>query len=459
MKRTLCTLAILASALPAPTAIAATSALPKIETITLSNGLPVMLIERHELPIISARLTLKAGQVFEPSDKAGLAVLTASLLEKGTQKYSAEAIAEQSEFLGGSIGASASRDSASIGFDFLKKDYGTALSLFGEMLKAPTFPESELEKAKSQTLAGLKSSLDEPQGLLELASARAFYGNHPYGRSIGGTLSSVPTLSRKDILGFYNKYYRPQNAFMAVVGDISPSELKSSLEQTLAGWQASSDKPEGPNPLVPPQGQKVVLVDSDINQAYISLVHQGIKRNDPAYQKTAFSSYILGGGSVARLYREIRSRQGLAYSVYSGVRAATYAGTTRISIQTKTGSATQAVKGILEQVRLLRTHPVTPLELVASKQALVGDYSRSLETNSTLLDYLTLIGQYQLGTDYLARYTGQINAFKAADVKDGMHYFDPEHYVLTVVGKAADLKAPLSQFGTVEVVEKEDLIK
>lgn len=456
MKRTLCTLAILTFALPAP---AATPSLPKIETLTLSNGLPVMLIERHELPIISARLSLKAGQVFEPSDKAGLAVLTASLLEKGTQKYSAEAIAEQSEFLGGSIGASASRDSASIGFDFLKKDYGTALSLFGEMLKAPTFPDSELEKAKSQTLAGLKSSLDEPKGLLELASARAFYGNHPYGRPIGGTLTSVPSLTRSDVVSFYTKHYRPQNAFMAVVGDITPSELKSSLEQTLAGWNPTADKPVEPVSPASPLGQKVVLIDSEINQAYISLVHQGIKRNDPAYQKTAFSSYILGGGSVARLYREIRSRQGLAYSVYSGVRAATYGGTTRISIQTKTSSATQALKGILEQVRLLRTQPVSPFELDASKQALVGDYSRSLETNGTLLDYLTLIGQYQLGTDYLARYTGKINSFKAADVKAGMHYFDPDHYVLTVVGKAAELKEPLAAFGAVEVVAKEDLIK
>ncbi|HBN09585.1 MAG TPA: hypothetical protein DD435_13350 [Cyanobacteria bacterium UBA8530] len=458
-----------AVALTAPQAYAAVKkaparaqSIPVIEKMTLSNGIPVLFIERHDLPIVSAELIVKAGQALEPSTKAGIAGLTAYLLTKGSQKHKAEDFSELSEFVGGSIHAAAGRDRATIAFSFLKKDLPLALELFREAVMFPTFPEGEFKKAKELTLAEIESSLDDPNDISRLLASKVLYGDHPYGRPICGTLGSVKGIQRKDALDFHRSFFRPETSTLVVVGDITSAELMEKFNLSIGDWK--NESPAGtlfePAPAPRFSGKKVVLVDADVNQAYISLGNTALRRNDPDYHRSELMSFLFGGGYLSHLYREIRTNLGLAYSVHSQISPGAYAGSASVKIQTKSSSSSKALESILFEMKKMNKKPVGRNELDSGKIAMKGEFARGLESNDELLDQLVDIASNHLGSDTLLRYSEIIDGLNAEDLlKASKKYFDPDNYVISVVGKASELEADLDRFGVVEKWSKRSLIE
>lgn len=437
---------------------ASSVSLPEPVRVKLSNGLTLLVIERHNLPIVSVSAVIRAGDAYDPADKAGLASLTADLLQRGTSKRTAPQIAGAIDFVGGSLSTSASPDSTSASLSVLKRDLATGLDVFSDVLLHPTFPEPELKRAKEEAAAGLASSLDDADAVARRAFDRTLLKGHPYGTA--ATLGSLRSISRADVERFYQTYYRPNNAFMAVVGDLSPEEAKEEFEQAFAGWTA---KPVAAPPIGAPAGHKarrVVLVDMPVNQSFIVLGNMGVKRNTPDFFPLTVLNFILGGDFTSRLNQEIRDRQGLAYGAGSRFGYRLAGGTFAASLNTKTESTGQALTSLIKEMRTIQEQPVTDQELSFAKDYLTGAFPLRFETNADLAREVVTMEFYGLPKDYLATYRDRICAVTKEDIQRvARTYLHPEAYDLVVVGKAASVKKALEPFGPVSTLKKQSLIQ
>ena len=435
-------------------------ALPKPQEFRLANGLKVLLVERHDLPLVQVQVVFRAGRLYEPAGKAGVADLTANLMTKGTATRTATEIAHAIDFVGGSLAVGSDTDMAVASLAVLKKDLPVGLDLLGDVLAKPAFSAEELERARSQAIARLRSSLDDADAVLGAAYDRAIFGQYPYGRTNLGTESSLAALTREDLVAYHQARYRPDGAFAVIVGDVTRSEVESRFGQALADWKGQvSDSAIPPLP-APIKGKHVTLVDMDVNQSYVMLGNQSFKRNDPDYYATSLMLSILGGGMNSRLFSEVRDRQGLAYGVWSSNRMDLTSGTVMVGLQTKTASTQQALKSIQHEIARMAKDGVTPKELADAKSAMLGFFPMQLESNPDLARMLTRIEFYGLGSDYLSRFAERVSAVDQAAVRRMAGKFLPSgDYALVLVAPAKQVEADLKGFGTVEKLSKQDLIR
>jgi zinc protease len=407
----------------------------------LPSGLVLLVAERPAVPIVAATLTLQAGAVFDPPAKPGVANLTAIMLSQGTKTRTAPQISEAIEFVGGSLGVESGTDTARITFSFLSKDLDLALDLMGDLLTNPTFPQAELAKKIPEVLAGLKRSQEDPGTVSYEAFMALVYGSHPYGRPTEGTEASVPTITRDDILAFYQAYYRPNRAVLAVVGDVTMADLKQRLTARLGGWAPGGPplvKPSAPAPLAKGVTK---TVQREVTQAAINFGHLGITRDNPDYYAVYVMNYLLGGGANARLAQKIREEKGWAYDVGSGFAPGKYAGDFSVTMQTKNEVAQEAIDAALAEIRRIRDQPVSAQELSDAKAYLTGSFPLRLDTSAKVVGMLASIEQNGLGLDYVERYPVLINAVTAADVQRvAQKYLDPDKYALAMVADLTKAK-------------------
>jgi len=285
----------------------------------------------------------------------------------------------------------------------------------------------------------LEQSEEDPGFVAQREFRKTIYGPHPYGRLIEGSPDTIDAISREDLLWFYRAFYRPNNAILSIVGDISYKEVAGLLRGYLSGWQAGG-VPRVDIPPVPELKEKVVVtVDRSLTQANILLGHLGIKRSNPDYYAVSVMNYILGGGGFAsRLMNRIRDDMGLAYDVYSTFDTDKDRGVFEVGVQTKNEAAKTVIDVIIEEIKRIQKEPVSDEELRDAKAYLTGSFPRRLDTMGKIAGFLTLTEFYQLGIDYDKLYPGYINLVTKEDVQRvAVKYLDPEKYVLVVV---ADLK-------------------
>ncbi|HEY9855500.1 MAG TPA: pitrilysin family protein, partial [Stenomitos sp.] len=452
-----------ASVLVAPWTLApaeAKSLAPRPERVTLPNGLPVLVVERHDLPIVSVDLVLRAGGVNEAANEHGLASLTANLLTKGTPTRTAQAIADEIDALGASLGAGADPDKSEVELNVLKSDLDHGLALMGDVVSHPTFPAAELDKAKNLESAGLRTALDDPGTVTGLAASQGLFDHTAYGRPLSGGLAALATLQQVDVQRFYQANYRPDRGFMVVVGDITPAEVRQHFAKPFADWKAPATMPGLTVEHPQPTGWKGArLVPMDLTQANIKVAYPAIARNHPDYFPLVVATQILGGGYLSRLYKNVREEQGLAYSVGASNVLRQSAGTTVIGLQTKEEAAAQALKSVIAQVDDLRNRPVPAPELAAIKRFFLGKFPRDLEANSDLASMVSAVTFYGLPEDYFDRFVSRIQAVTAQDVQRvARKYFDPAHRQVTIVGHQNVLAKVAAPYGPVVVVNKTDLI-
>ena len=404
--------------------------------IVLENGMVLLLSERHTIPSVTINMLIKAGQVSEPSDKAGLAHIAAGLLTEGTKKRSSSQIAEEIEFVGGGIGASGGDDSASVNLTILKKDLDLGLDILSDILLNPVFSEEEIIRKVRETKASIEKEKENPSAVAGKEFAKTVFGDHPYGRPTEGLPETLDRIVREDIVKFHATHYIPNNTIMAVVGDVTEKEIVSKLNRYLKDWK----KREVINPVFPPVkplSQKIVKpIDKKITQANIVLGHIGIERENPDYYAAYVMNYILGGGGfTSRLMDNIRDNKGLAYDVHSYFAPMKHSGYFNVGVQTKNESAKVAIEEVLKEMERIRSVSVTDKELEDAKAYLTGSFPLKLDTNKKIAGMLTAIEFFNLGLDYPDRYPKMINSLTKDDIlKVARRYLNTDNYIMVVVG-------------------------
>jgi zinc protease len=443
-------------ATPPPPAPPRSGTFPKPVEQTLPNGLRVIVVERHETPLVSAQLLIKNGGEVDPPELAGLADMTANLLTKGTQTRDATKIAQEVESLGASLDSGARWDSSYAIVSGMSSKIPQAMEILADVVRRPTFKSEEVERLRQQYLDNVTLALGDPGTIARFVAARVVFGDSPYGHPVSGTTESLTRITAADITKMHSRYYRPDNAILVIGGDISGKEGIALATKYFGDWQ----KPTTPLPSLSAAestasktGRVVVIDKPDAGQAAVYLARTGINRKDPDYYRGIVSNSVLSGYS-GRLNQEIRIKRGLSYGAGSQLDTRRDVGPFVASAQTKNESGAQVAELLLGEIGRLSSAPPADVELMPRKAVVIGNFSRNLETASGLVGQVGSLALYGLGLDEINRYINNVQAVNTADIqKFAGTRLDAKTSNIIIVGNAKAFLPELEKkYQNVEVI-------
>lgn len=431
---------------------------------TLKNGLRVVAVQKEGVPIVAAELSILSGAEVDPGGAAGLADMTAELLNKGTRKRTAPQIAEAVEALGAELDASAGFDRSSASVVVMTTNVEKAFEIFADVVRNPTFKDEEIERNRAQVLDNLSVALSQPGTLASYVGARVLYGDSPYGHPVSGTPESVARIARDDVVKLHATYYRPDNAVLVIGGDIAPEAAFKLAEAHFGDWA----RPATPLPAAPASAgtavkeakRRVVVVDKpDAGQAAVMLVRPGLKRTDPDYYSAMVANSVLGGGYSSRLNQEIRIKRGLSYGARSQLDLRRDVGPFVAATQTKNESGAEVASLLAAELGRLADDPIPGEELTPRKATLSGNFARNLETAAGLVDQVSTFAVYGLPLNLADSFIASVGKVTEADVrKFAASRIGVEDASIVVVGNAgAFLEALKKRFPGVEVIPASEL--
>jgi zinc protease len=413
------------------------------KTMTLPNGLTVVMSAKDKLPIASISVRFKVGSAHDPEEKAGLADMTARLLDKGTARRTATAIAEELDYLGARLEASAGGTGSTVSLSLLAKDIERGLDLFADILQESRFETGEVERERTRLLSQIQQRRVNPRQVVSEVFREVLYGEHPLHRPLSGYASTVSQIARDDVLAFYQRFYVPNNAIAVMVGDFSEERMLELMERSLGGWQARPlDQATLPQP-APTAGKQVRVVDMDVNQSYVQFGHLAVRRADPEFAAIRAMNYILGGGGfVSRLTRSIREEQGLAYSVHSDfVGGSQFPGFFYAGVQTKISTTSQALNSLFATIDSLKQAPVSTEELTDMKLYYEGSLPRRAESYGQVAGLLVDREFFGLPDGYWESEIRRIQQLTPQDIQRlAQRYLDTDNFVLALVSKREHLE-------------------
>jgi zinc protease len=449
-------------ATPPPPAAPRSGTFPKPVEQTLPNGLRVIVIERHESPLVSAQVVIKNGGEVDPPELAGLADMTASLLTKGTQSRDATKIAEEIESLGGSLESGARWDSSFATVGVMSDKIAPAMEILADVVRRPTFKSEEVERLRQQYLDSLTLALGEPGSIARFVAARVVFGDSPYGHPISGTTESLTRISGADITKLHGRFYRPDNAILVIGGDVSGKDGFALATKYFGDWQ----KPSTPLPsssaamkdAAPKTGRIVVIDKPDAGQAAVYLARTGINRRDPDYFRGIVANSVLSGYS-GRLNQEIRIKRGLSYGAGSTLDTRRDVGPFVASAQTKNESGAAVADLLMGEIGRLSSSPPAEAELTPRKAVLIGNFSRNLETANGLVSQVATLALHGLSLDEINRYINNVQAIGTEDVqKFAGTRLDAKTSNIIIVGNAKLFLPELQKkYPNVEVIPMSEL--
>jgi len=444
-------------ATPPPPSAPRTVQFPKPVEKTLPNGLRVVVVQRSELPLVSAQLLIKSGGEVDPADLSGVSDITASLLTRGTMTRSATQIAEQIEALGGNIGSSAGWDSSGATVGVTSSRIGSAMEILADVVRNPAFKEEEIERLRRQYLNNLKVSLGQPGAIARYVAARLVYRDAPYGHPLSGTPESLPRIKRDDIVRIHGMFYRPDNAILVIGGDMTPENGFALALKYFGDWaRPATEMPKMPvgTPVSDTKNRRIVVIDMpEAGQAAVLAARSGINRSSPDYFRGIVSNAVLSGYS-GRLNWEIRVKRGLSYGAGSSLDTRRWAGSFSATAQTKNESGAEVASLTLGEISKLATGELPDKELTTRKASLNGGFARGLETTGGLVAQVSSLAVYGVSFDQLNQFVGNVQAVKAEDVKDfAAKQLNIDSTNVIVVGDAKKfLPALQKEFPQVEVI-------
>jgi len=300
--------------------------IPPYEIRTLQNGLRVVVVAQHEQPAVSLRLIVKAGAAQDPMNKPGLAGMVGALLDQGTAKRSSEEISDAIDYIGGALGTGAATDLSFVNILILKDSFDFGLDLMSEVVRTPSFPQDELDRVRDQALSAMSVNMQDPDFVADAVIGRLVYGFHPYGLPRNGTPESLPEITRDDLVTFHSTWFAPNNAILAVVGDVDVEAAFAAVTQVFGSWQPH-DVPAALDAELPEPTRRVVLVDRpNAVQTEIRAGHVAIARKHPDFMTLNLATKILGGEGANRLQNVLRSEKGLTYGASADMDAFKLAG-------------------------------------------------------------------------------------------------------------------------------------
>jgi zinc protease len=413
---------------------------PQIQTWSTANGAKVLFVHAPEIPMLDVRVVFDAGSARD-GEKPGLTALTNSLLSEGAGAWNADQIAERLERVGAELGNGALRDMAWVGLRTLVEQpaMDTALETLAAIISQPHFDPEDLERQRQAMQVALRQSQQSPGSVAQKAFYHQVFGRHPYAIDSDGTEESLKVLSRDDVRSIYRRYYVGRNAVVAIVGALDRPAAEAIGERLTSGLPAGEPAPELPQ-VAALSAPVLQQVDFPSTQSHIYLGQPGMRRKDPDYFALYVGNHILGGnGLVSQLSEEVRDKRGLSYSVYSYFFPLREQGPFMIGAQTKNASADEALQVMREVVQRFIDQGPTEEELLAAKRNITGGFPLRIASNSKILEYLAVIGFYDLPLDYLDRFTERVDAITAEQVQDAFRRrVDLARLVTIVVGRIPD---------------------
>ncbi|HYJ84923.1 MAG TPA: pitrilysin family protein [Pyrinomonadaceae bacterium] len=412
--------------------------LPQIQRHRLSNGLEVVVVEHHELPVVTMNLVVKSGSAADPQNRAGLASLTADLLDEGTKKRSALEISNALTDIGARLGTAADWDSNSANITTLSRHVDRALDIYADVLTNPAFLDDELKRMRARRLNVVKQQRDNAGAIASVVYASILYGrNHPYGHPAIGDEDSLKDIKAADVRGFYETFYRPNNASLIVVGDVKSETILPKLERAFAGWQRA-DVPtmEIPNAHGRERAGLYIVDRPGSAQSVINIGQVGVARSTPDYFPLLVLNTMLGGQFVSRVNLNLREDKGYTYGARTAFDYRRGAGPFVASAGVFTNVTKQSIAEFMKELRGVRGEiPITEKELEFSKQAIIRGYPRGFETPGQIANRLSDVVLYGLPDDYFNNYIQKVRGVTLADVQRvANRYLDPSKMAILVVG-------------------------
>lgn len=417
------------------------------ETFVLPNGLKVFVVENHKLPRVTFSLKLDRDPILEGT-KAGYTSLVGPLMMGGTSNLTKEQLDEAIDQIGASINVGSTSAVASS----LTKHRETLLGLFADILFNPSFPQEELDKLKKQTISALAAQKDDPSSISMVVANAVLYGkDHPYGEN--ATEETVNNIQVEDIASYYKNYFRPNIAYMAIVGDITKAEAETLMNKYFADWEKAQVPTHKWRKATLPLKNEVILVDRPASvQSVMDITYPvELQYNSPDRISATLLTYILGGGSSSRLFMNLRESKGYTYGAYSSISPDRIIGNFDAGASVRTEVTDSAAYQFFYELKNITQRTITNEEVAAAKAYLTGSFGRSLENPATIANFALNTEIYDLPKDYYKNYLKNLNAVTVETLNSiAPQYIKPANAYLIIIGNTAAFKDTIGQFGEVK---------
>ncbi len=428
---------------------------PRTDRVVLSNGMVLHLLEDHSLPLVDASALFRGGSVFDPPGKEGLASIACGMVRTGgTRTLPAARLDEELDLIAGSVSVGADQENLAAGFSFLSRDLDRGIGLFADVLRNPAFDDGRFAQVKASSAQGILRSLQNPGGVLGRAFNSLTHPGHPYGNL--SSPASLGSLTRDDLESFHRRWFHPESFVLAVAGDFRKDDLIARLEKSFEGWEKAAEPlPKWPAPYERkyPGGHFVMAMPA-VTQTHVRLGHWGPPQNTVDRVHFDVMNLVLGGGSFwSRMTKVVRTKEGLAYSVGSGLTRASQGGVFQASTETKASTTYRAVTLMKGLVREIREAPVTSEELSQAKEFLLNGAVRLIENPAALANQVATLEFKEYPGGWLEKYRDIVRATTVEDVQRvAKEYLRPDGLTLVVVGDPAGFDAAPGDLGPAQSI-------
>lgn len=431
--------------------------LPPVAVRQLPNGLKLMVVERHKLPIADFLLIVPGGATANPADKAGVAGLAADMMTEGTTTRTALQIADQIAFLGISLDANSGWDATLVSLSTPTAQLDSALALFADVSLHPSFPASEWTRVKQERLTSLLQLKDRGPAIANRVYPAVLYGkNDPYGRPAAGTETSVGAMTDADVRAFYQAHFLPNDATLIAVGDVTPADLERRIGALFAHWaKGSAATATVPTPPAAPP-TTIYLVDKPgAAQSSFRIGSVGVARSTPDYFPLEVLNTALGGSFTSRLNQELREVKGYTYGAFSSFDMRRFAGPFTAQAEVVSAKSDSALVDFMSQLRMIRDTVPTP-ELSKTKRYIELTLPSEFETTGQIASRLAAVALYGLPLDYFNHYVANVDAVTQGDVaRVARQYIDPSHVAIVIVGDRKSIETPLAATKIAPIVHRD----
>jgi len=419
--------------------------------VQLANGMVIFLQEDHELPLVTGTVLIKGGASSEPAAKVGMmSIYAASWRTSGTEKKNGDQLDDELEAIGAKVETGAGVDTTSASFNCLKENFDQVFTEFLDVLEHPVFREDKIALAKRRLSTAISRRNDEIGSIAGREAAKLGYGkDSPYGRE--AQYWTVAAVTRQDLLDWHKRHFAPNNIIFGMVGDFDSKQIENRLREAFGSLPKGTpyDPPQIPVP--GPKPGVYVAEKTDVNQSEIAMLGVGIRRDNPDYFAVRVMNEIFGGGFSSRLFKNLRSKQALAYSVGGGVGAGyNHLGLIDISMGTKSASTAKAVAALYQQIDDLLINPPTDAELKQARDSILNGFIFAYDSPDKVLSEQLTYELYGYPKDFLERFRDAVDKVTSADVhRVARKYIDKRKLAVLVVGNPKEFDKSLTQFGQV----------
>lgn len=439
--------------------------MPAIQKQKLSNGLAVWIVEHHEVPLAQVNLIVRSGSAADPIGKYGIGSLTAAMLDEGAGKSSALELADSLEFLGANLSTTSTFDYSAVRLSVPVSKLGDALPIMSDVSLRPAFPANELDRLKKERLTSLLQARDNPAALIGIAFPRIVFGQtHRYGTSANGLPPAIEAFTVADLQAFYRAHYRPDNATLIVVGDVTPASVMPMLEKAFGAWKAEGMAPLVAEVPMAPQlkSRQIYIVDKPgAPQSQVRIGWVGVPRSTADYAALEVLNTILGGSFTSRLNQNLREDKGYSYGASSAFDMRLSAGPFLAAAGVQSDKTAPAVQEFFNELNNI-VKPIPEEELKKAKNYVALGFPGEFETTGDLARKLEDLVVYNLPEDTYAKFVGTVTSVTAAQLQAlAARYIQPDKMAVVIVGDRQSIEGPIRQLnlGTINYVTIDELFR